>query len=94
MKKIDVDVVLQESGKERIPLFVAKKRRKHKILNPSIINRKHMYAENMKAIVYKVQVGGDTFRLYNDLVNGYPTTRWFVDGDDCELFLYMDDTPF
>lgn len=94
MKRIDVDVVLQESGKERIPLFVAKKRRKHKILNPSITKRKHMYAENRKAVVYDVQVGGDRFRLYNDLERGYPTTRWFVDGNDCEIFLYMDNVSY
>lgn len=58
------------------------------------MNRKHMYAENKKAIVYDVQVGGDRFRLYNDLEKGFPTTRWFVNGNECELFLYMDDTPF
>lgn len=78
--------MLQESGKERIPLFVAKNGRKHKINNSNIINRKYHYTADKKAVVYRVQVVGERFRLYNDLVRGHPTTRWFVDGDDCELF--------
>lgn len=93
MKPIQVEVVLWEKGNDRIPLFIHYKGRKHKITNSHIYNKRLMYMEGKKAVVYNVQVAATRFKLYNDLVNGYPTTRWFVDGD-CELFIYMGDAPF
>lgn len=94
MKIAEVETVIWEKGRERIPLFIIYRGRKHKINNSNIINRKQYYMEGKKAVVYNVQVAATRFKLYNDLLDGRPTTRWFVDADDCELFFYNKDVPF
>lgn len=51
MKIAEVETVIWEKGRERIPLFVIYKGRKHKINNSNIINRKQYYMEGKKGII-------------------------------------------